>query len=383
MRVNPLKVEDLDERPAFIPLRRNLFAVCLLLLLVAGPASGASELKSDEQLIFYPALARRVSGGCELELHGLVCEPERHRLLTRALRRSLGIDEEDITPAEAALFKERIGYFLVDNERRKEFSVRIGSGIHKLNSSAANGHFTTRLTLRAEELPAAARTNGDASFVVQVDVTTGDGPARRVLLEVHLLEESGRSVISDIDDTIRVSEVLNRKELVRNTFCRPFKAVPGMVGVYRGWAANGAQFHYLTASPWQLYVPLAEFTRSNAFPAGTFFMKDFRAKDSSFLNLFASPERYKPPVIERLLRQFPKRQFVLVGDSGEKDPEIYGAIARKYPTQIRAIFIRDVTGESASSPRYQKAFASVPVGIWEIFKEPSEIKALSTANPAQ
>ena len=189
------------------------------------------------------------------------------------------------------------------------------------------------------------------------------------------------SVISDIDDTIKVSEVLDKSALLKNTFCRSFKPVEGMAGVYRSWERSRlARFHYVTASPWQLYVPLSDFTCSNGFPAGTWHMKEFRVKDRSALELFASPERYKPGVIESLLRKFPKRQFVLVGDSGEKDPEIYGELARKYPAQIQRIFIRDVTGEGVGSPRYEKVFARLPRDLWQVFKQPREIQdALPTA----
>ena len=97
-------------------------------------------------------------------------------------------------------------------------------------------------------------------------------------------------------------------------------------------------------------------------------------KDGTALKLFDSPERYKLAAIEPLLRQFPNRQFVLVGDSGEKDPEAYGALARKYPGQVRHIFIRDLTGENAEATRYRKAFAKVPDEVWQVFKEPLEIK---------
>ena len=143
-----------------------------------------------------------------------------------------------------------------------------------------------------------------------------------------------------------------------------------MAAVYQRWATEGAQFHYVTASPWQLYLPLAEFIRSNGFPAGTFHMKSFRAKDSTFLSLTKSPERYKPPVIEELFRQFPNRRFVLVGDSGEKDPEIYGALARKHSKQVVQILIRDVTDEPQAAPRYRKAFRELPEGLWQIFQKP-------------
>jgi phosphatidate phosphatase APP1 len=184
------------------------------------------------------------------------------------------------------------------------------------------------------------------------------------------------SVISDIDDTIKISEVRNREALLRNTFLGPFRPVPGMAEIYAAWATNhGASFHYVTACPWQLQPELATFLRTNGFPEGTFQMKQFRWKDQSFFGLFQSPERHKRNVIERWLRQFPQRQFILVGDSGERDPEVYGELARRFPGQVRRILIRDVTAESGEADRYRRAFAEVPAGVAVVFGEAEAIRA--------
>ncbi|HKS36694.1 MAG TPA: App1 family protein, partial [Verrucomicrobiae bacterium] len=145
--------------------------------------------------------------------------------------------------------------------------------------------------------------------------------------------------------------------------------------VYRDWSLRlNARFHYVSASPWQLYLPLAEFVRTNGFPEGTFHLKPFRVKDESFFDLFKSPEHYKPGVIEPLLKRFPGRRFVLVGDSGERDPEIYGALARRFPDQVKRVLIRDVTGEGPDAARYQKAFRDVPRERWVIFEKPDKVK---------
>ena len=123
------------------------------------------------------------------------------------------------------------------------------------------------------------------------------------------------------------------------------------------------------------HVPtIPRFAASNGFPAGTFHMKQFRVKDGSFLKLFASPEEFKTGVIELMLERFPKRRFVLVGDSGEKDPEVYGAMARRHPEQVVRILIRDVTKEKADAERYRKTFQGLPRELWQIFKEPGEIE---------
>jgi phosphatidate phosphatase APP1 len=46
--------------------------------------------------------------------------------------------------------------------------------------------------------------------------------------------------------------------------------------------------------------------------------------------------------IRRLLQTFPHLPFVLIGDSGEQDPEIYRAVVKEYPKRIRVIYVRSV-----------------------------------------
>lgn len=71
-----------------------------------------------------------------------------------------------------------------------------------------------------------------------------------------------------------------------------------------------------------------------------------------------------------MLNDFPRRCFVLVGDSAEQDPEIYGELARANPERIAAIFIRDVTGEPVDAPRYAQALRGLPAGRSTLFTDP-------------
>ena len=343
----------------------------ILFLLGFMAVARGSDLRPDEQVVFFPTLGWRVTNGWEAEIHGWVFEPERRPIMQALFRAAVGLDEGEMRDGEKIIFQERCAFFLGDNEQRKRFSIRLGGLTRELRTSEPNGHFKTHLHLATGELAAAAPTNHWLPFQLVVDASD----ERRIFGSVQLLDEQGLSVISDIDDTIKISQVLEKKEMLRNTFCRPFQPVPGMAAVYQSWAKSAeANFHYVTASPWQLYVPLSHFIASNGFPAGTFHMKQFRVKDGSFLKLFASPEEYKPGVIEPMLERFPKRRFVLVGDSGEKDPEIYGATARRHPEQVVKILIRDVTNEKAEAERYRKAFQGLPGELWQLFKEPREIK---------
>ncbi len=254
--------------------------------------------------------------------------------------------------------------FLVDNERGKKLEVRLGGQRFGLARSEANGHFTGRLGLRRDWLAGLA---GDAWLPVEAVMPEDD--RRRFTGRVQLLRPEGFSVISDIDDTIKISVVTDKRELLANTFLREFRDVPGMARAYGRWAEVGAAFHYVSSSPWQLYPALSEFMARKGFPPGAFHLKSFRLKDRTFFELFAAPEDTKIPTIESILSAFPGRRFVLVGDSGEKDPEIYGTIARRYRDQVAHVFIRDVSPENEQWERFAAAFSGLPESSWTVFRD--------------
>jgi hypothetical protein len=357
-----------------------LFAVLLLPADAARAGDPFTRLKADEQIVFYPTIGQRVPGqdAWRFEVHGCVFEPEKRRLTLAALREALDLKDIELTSAEEKIFNERARLFLVDHERGKRIVVRIGGNIFDLGKSKADGHFDGEVHLPDSEVRRLPGMTGSDRQGIHFSAELPPGEARRFTGELILLDDTGLSVISDIDDTIKITQVRDHRAMLRNTFLHPFEPAPGMVELYQNLArSNRAEFHYVSASPWQLYLPLSEFVRSNGFPSGTFALKKFRWKDRSFLSLFADPEKYKPAVIEPLLKKFPDRQFLLIGDSGERDPEVYAALARKYPQQIVSIWIRDVTDEPRSAERYQETFRGLPHGLWQVFNSPLELGPLS------
>lgn len=357
--------------------------LCALLLLTNGTAvarDSFTRLKADEAIEFYPTLGQRVAGkdAWRLEIHGCVFELEKRGLTLAALREALDFKDVELTPAEQSIFDERARLFLVDHERGKRGFIRLGERILATGKSKADGHFAGEFLLSENEVRRLQGPAEGGNGFIQFTAELSAGDARRFAGEILLLNDSGLSVISDIDDTIKVTQVRDRSAMLSNTFLRPFEAAPGMSELYQRLArSNRAAFHYVSASPWQLYAPLAEFVRTSGFPDGTFALKKFRLKDRSFLSLLADPEKYKPAVIEPLLKRFPQRRFVLIGDSGERDPEVYAALARKYPEQIIRIWIRDVTDEPPTAGRYQAVFRGLPGELWQVFKSPRELSAFS------
>jgi phosphatidate phosphatase APP1 len=260
------------------------------------------------------------------------------------------------------VFRERAKWFLVDNEHGKYVMTSLST--KALGPTEANGHAEGEFKLKAQEesVPSLAFT----AVLPADDDRIFNG-------EVFLVEPEGVSVISDIDDTIKISEVTDKKKLLENTFLKPFQAVPGMVDAYKRLAAAGMVFHYVSSSPWQLYPPLRDFMQSNKYPLGSFHLRIFRVKDETVFNVLKSSEITKPPTINKLLADYPKREFILIGDSGEKDPEIYGKIARENSGRIRHIYIRSVTPETANDKRYKEAFRGLSRSLWTVFEDASVI----------
>lgn len=342
---------------------------------LALPA-GAAGLEKDENVQFFPTAGRFDPQRNEwrLPVHAWIYQPAEDSAVRGAalegLRRLFALQP---TADQAPLFKERAWPFLVDNLPNRELSLKLGSEYYFLESSADNGHAQGELRLPASAAAALLKTPEADGRWLLFSALTGDGDDRSFVGKVELLETRGVSVISDIDDTIRVSQVGDRRELLESTFLRPFKAVPGMAKLYSRWAAAGAAFHYVSAGPWQLYAPLEQFRIVEEFPAGSFSMQLFRWKDRSALEFLEKPDERKRPAIEELLEAFPQRQFICVGDSGERDPELYAELARRCPERIRKVFIRNVTGEAADGARFRAAFRQLPPSLWRLFGDPDEL----------
>lgn len=350
----------------------------ILMLLLNSTSHAASwpwsgQLKSDEQLIFFPAEAFYDAEHQRWTalIHGWVFEPNVLGEVSSLFRKSLDLSVDGNSETDS-LFKQRARWFIVDNERKKRIKIQLGQQVFKMKKSGSNGHFNKTLKLNVDYVNTLKKTAADSTISFQAITPKKD---KRIFRgELHLISPKGVSVISDIDDTIKVSNVIDKQELLANTFLRPFKAAPGMATLYKKWhSQQDTVFHYVSASPWQLYPVLSEFIQASAFPSGLFYMKSFRWKDSSFLNLFADPIEYKINIIESILQRYPQRQFILVGDSGEKDPEVYGKIARKFPKQIIRILIRKV-GDNNSESRFTTAFLNLNQDIWQAFKTTQEIK---------
>jgi hypothetical protein len=333
------------------------------------------------KLVVYPGYGcARADGEIALRISGVVYEQRfpldlRKQFLVKLLGRAMRA-----TPAEIRdeVFRRRVAPFVAKPRRGLRVWLQIGPRRFRLRRrTRRSGWFRSKLILPAD-LVATLRASGDwvgdriamRAWLSSEDHVEAEGAA-------FVLPRRGVSIVSDIDDTIKESNVANRRELLANTFLREFEAIDGMPALYQEWAALGAAFHYVSSSPWQLFDPIQQWSTSRGFPHGTIHLRSFRLRDQ-VIRRKANAKRRKSQSISKLLKDFPERRFVLIGDSGERDPEIYARLCGKFADRIAAIFIRDLEDESMDGDRMRSAQAKALPVPCERFVSPSQLRMLAS-----
>ena len=200
--------------------------------------------------------------------------------------------------------------------------------------------------------------------------------------ETHFAGPKGWGVISDIDDTIKVTMTPNPIGILQSTFADIPKTTPGMPEFYKVLheSLRNPAWFYLSASPYNLYPFLHRFLKDN-YPKGTMMLRDnsWMSLGGLLQSLTVGVKEYKTSRIEKIQSWLPERQFICIGDSTQSDPEAYAAMYSKSgPDWIKAIYIRKVTDapnmENKNKPqRFRDAFKDVPDHVWRVFNDPKEL----------
>ena len=339
-----------------------------------------AAVQPDETVVLFPqCAAQKPGGGWIVPLHAWVVELETgslsRRLGHRALFELLGLSGVTESEKNSPLFGKRLDWFMADREMNKRLRLQIDDQIHSSPRSPPSGHIKFSV-----EYHGAAPAGSIIEYRV-VDAANREEPVPRVSGQIQLVPVRGLSVISDIDDTIKTSHVTDKKELVRGIFFDDYKPVSGMPELYQQMAERDVCFHYVSSSPWQIFPSLAPLLRKY-YPAGSISLRHFYIASRSFIDFFRHSRRYKTQAISSLLERYPQRKFILIGDSGEKDPEIYCEICNRFVDQVKAILIRQVPVADNDSPhakenqalRWQGLKQSLPQpDCFRVFESPREL----------
>lgn len=267
---------------------------------------------------------------------------------TRALVRGRVLEAsvlERSLPADTRLrsFRRMLRRFNSREVPQAAVQTRSGSSEHA-GTTDDEGYF---------ELPLALEAADDAAGWHRAKIDVVDVPMRGfepawAVADVLVPPASAElGIISDIDDTVLQTHVTQKLKMIWVTISgsaytrMPFE---GTTELYRalvqgrsGTAENPV--FYVSKSPWNLYDFLVDFMDHHQLPRGPLLLRDMGLRE-------APPLDHKSAAVRELLELYPDLPFVLIGDSGERDPDIYLTTAGLYPGRIAAIYIRDLGGRA-------------------------------------
>lgn len=223
--------------------------------------------------------------------------------------------------------------------------VKVGDAVREIEADD-EGFFGAWIPL-TPPLPT-DRTIHPASATIVAPASPGESPHSAVG-QVHTVAPTAAfGVVSDLDDTVVQTHVMNfvraaRTVLLTNARTRlPFPGVAAFYGALeRGVAGSGPNpIFYVSGSPWNLYDVITDFLTLQRIPLGPVLLRDWDL-DRSLLGS-GRQLAHKGRILREIFATYPELPFILIGDSGEHDPEIYRSLVDEFPDRVLAIYIRNI-----------------------------------------
>ena len=317
----------------------------------------------NEYITLFPSYSFRDSNSSEvvLKIRGWIYESDAN-VATRFTFLSLletQIEEEVVEPDD---IQKRIDPFLTQSESGEEISVQIGKYFYDLTPSISSGNFEGEIRMSEDDYLSVLETQENNTLLKYRVILTEDDP-RIIEGSLPLIAEDATLVISDVDDTIKVSEVyVSESRLLANTFYNSPEPVPGMVQGYQDIKEQYANvnFFYVSGSPKQLFDTIESFIIDSGYPEGAVYLREFVLSPvaSELYDFFDDNASYKHKVeaITSIIDDFPLANVMLIGDTGEKDPEVYSYIQKQYPSQVQTVYLQNVSDENLTNSRFNGLF---------------------------
>lgn len=299
---------------------------------IAHPAARHAERALDA------ARRRFVPRSRELHIHPYIGHGTSEEIVLRG--RVLQDPPLDVSVPDGGLWRRALDTFdrfESDEVPGVEVTVEV-DGERLTVTTDEEGYYEARLPAAGGDGPWRRGTASTAGCEVPVEAIVPDAVPDSVL------------VISDIDDTVLETGAQRFVQMARATIFGTFRTrtpVPAMgrfyQGLVRGSAGDRANpVFYVSSSPWNLYDILLAFLDFRGLPRGPLFLRDLGIDESTFIS--SGHETHKRAAIDEILDTHQGHRAILVGDTGQHDPEIYAAVAREQPGRIAAIYLRDVAG---------------------------------------
>ncbi len=205
------------------------------------------------------------------------------------------------------------------------------------------------------EIPAGNWQEAHYELMEETDPVSDRITARGLVMVLQKTPDFG--IISDIDDTFLVSHSTNtmkklRLMLFKNAHTRiPFEGVAAFYKALQNKEKNNEEeadtllnpIFYVSSSEWNLYDLLIDFCEYHGIPRGPFLLREMETSIFKFWKSGGGSHDHKFEKIRFIMSVYPDTGFVLIGDSGQHDPEIYTQIVKEHPGRIRSIYIRNIS----------------------------------------
>ncbi|KAF2213765.1 hypothetical protein CERZMDRAFT_67194 [Cercospora zeae-maydis SCOH1-5] len=238
-------------------------------------------------------------------------------------------------------------------------------------NTTSQGDFDVFLPIDSEGLQRGNETQSLQKLNTWVSNTTNGNAT------AYLVPNEGLTIVSDIDDILRITKIYDPKEGLLNSFARPFVAWENMPEIYANWSESlpDAHFHYLTTLPEQVTRNYEEFIYAT-YPAGSF---DTRPLNFSDIDATLAIRKY---LLVRIFETFPQRKFILVADTSNSDVmKDYPQMAKDYPNQVQCIFLRNTsaTDDSDHFPYDTKGFEGIDPARYMFFVHANDLMGINIA----
>ncbi|KAI1498619.1 hypothetical protein F5X99DRAFT_392874 [Biscogniauxia marginata] len=314
------------------------------------------------QVLNIPGYANWTDQGWNVRVHGNVYkQPDitQEKLDDLANVFLIGTDIDELQPNEQAQARNLTASIFVVQQDDRNVTINFENDV-AVRPDASGGVVNAEGGAQSIQLPYETTSQGDFDAFIILQNTTGPDGGHLVAgnatnsiqalnmyangtltgnATAYLVPPTGLTIISDIDDILRITKIYEPKEGLLNSFARAFTPWENMPEIYANWSASieDFHFHYLTTTPEQVTRNYMEFIYKT-YPLGSF---DTRPLNFSDVSATLSIRKF---LLEKIFQTYPQRRFVLMGDTTNSDVmKDYPQLVKDYPGQVQCIFLRNTS----------------------------------------
>ncbi|MCJ1369714.1 hypothetical protein MMC20_000926 [Loxospora ochrophaea] len=307
----------------------------------------------------------------------------------------IGTSVQSLPPSQASQARNLTAeiYVLQQSNENLTFTLEPAPSAGGSGDNGGGGAVTPKGGQQVVDFPTPTTPEGDYDGFVQINssgLAQGNATSEIQRLNVYtngtdtgnatayLVPDEGLTIISDIDDILRVTQIYEPSLGILNSFARPYVPWMNMPDIYANWSRSipNFHFHYLTTTPEQITRNYMDFIYKT-YPGGSF---DTRPLNFSDVDATLSIRKF---LLEKIFQTFPKRKFILIADTSNSDVmKDYPLMVTEFPGQVQCIFLRNTSATDSGDkfPYDTSGFKNITQQTYMFFLVPDDLTNLDIVN---